>query len=101
MTEQLFIEKENGQLEINFESLELITNEEFVYNVKLALDLRYRIVELNSYAGYVEVYMLSETGFVKHLAWVQDGERSIVQTKTVSPTVIKTMYKYAKQGSAF
>ena len=71
---------ENGQGVIDFDSLEMITNEEFVEDIKISLDLNWQICAIEKLDGYVTVYLQSYKNRIKTLMYVKEKNHIITSS---------------------
>ena len=56
---ELLVEGANGQMEINFESLELLTSAEFVSRIKSQLDMGAELFSIDNYKSFVDVKLFN------------------------------------------
>lgn len=71
---------ENGQGVIDFDSLEMITNEEFVLDIKISLDLNWQICAIEKLDGYVTVYLQLYGNRIKTLMYVKEKNHIITSS---------------------
>lgn len=86
MLNDLYVVAENGQLEINFDALELVTSSEFVSKARSFLSLNYHIIDVDllhgDFSDWLSIYFYDGFGYqiLSFITYLTSGHTSIIES---------------------